>query len=74
MNYFEGKNIFVEVPGTTAKLNERYQIYLKIATDYGFVDEAKVIINQQKGTNEREIRMNYITTEKKMNIFVIFDL
>lgn len=69
MNYFEGKNIFVEVPGTTAKLNERYQIYLKIATDYGFVDEAKVIINQQKGTNEREIRMNYITTEKKMNIF-----
>ena len=69
MNYFKGKNFFVEVPDTTAKKGERYNIYLNIDTDYGFVDEAKVVINQQKGTNEKEIRMKYITTEKKMNIF-----
>lgn len=69
MNYFKGKNFFVEVPGTTAKKGERYNIYLNIDTDYGFVDEAKLIINQQKGTNEKEIRMKYITTEKKMSIF-----
>ena len=69
MNYFKGKNFFVEVPGTTAKKGEKYNIYLNIDTDYGFVDEAKLIINQQKGTNEKEIRMKYITTEKKMSIF-----
>lgn len=70
MNYFKGKNFLVEVPDTTARKGEKYEIYLKIATSYGFIDEAKVIINQQKGTNEREIRMNYITTEKKNNIFI----
>ena len=69
MNYFKGKNFFVEVPDTTARKGESYNVYLKIATDYGFVDEAKLIINQQKGTNEKEIRMSYITTEKNMNIF-----
>lgn len=69
MNYFEGKNIFVDVPDTTAEIGERYGVYLKIASDYGFVDDARIIINQQKGTNEREIRMNYVTTEKSMNIF-----
>lgn len=69
MNYFKGENFLIEVPDTTIRIGESYTIYLKIATDYGFVDEAKVIINQQKGTNEKEIRMNYITTEKNMNIF-----
>lgn len=69
MNYFKGENFLIEVPDTTIRIGESYIIYLKIATDYGFIDEAKVIINQQKGTNEKEIRMNYITTEKNMNIF-----
>ena len=69
MNYFEGKNFLVEVPDTTARIDEEYDVYLKIGTEYGFVDEAKVIINQQKGTNEKELRMSYITTEKNMNIF-----
>ena len=69
MNYFKGKNILVEVPDTTARIGEKYDVYLKIGTEYGFIDEAKVLINQQKGTNEKEIRMNYITTEKNMNIF-----
>ena len=69
MNYFKGENFLIEVPDTTIRIGESYTIYLKIATDYGFIDEAKVIINQQKGTNEKEIRMNYITTEKNMNIF-----
>ena len=69
MNYFKGKNFFVEVADTTAKKGENYSIYLNIDTDYGFVDEAKVIINQQGGTNEKELRMRYITTERKMNIF-----
>ena len=69
MNYFKGKNFFVEVADTTAKKGESYSIYLNIDSDYGFVDEAKVIINQQGGTNEKELRMNYITTERKMNIF-----
>jgi len=69
MNYFKGKNFFVEVADTTAKKGESYSIYLNIDADYGFVDEAKVIINQQGGTNEKELRMNYITTERKMNIF-----
>lgn len=69
MNYFKGQNFFVEVSDTTAKKGEKYSIYLNIDTDYGFVDEAKVIINQQGGTNEKEIRMKYITTERKMNVF-----
>ena len=69
MNYFKGKNILVEVPDTTARVGEKYDIYLKIGTNYGFVDEAKVIVNQQKQMNEKEIRMNYITTEKNTNIF-----
>lgn len=69
MNYFKGKNFQLDVPNTSARKNERYEVYLKISTDYGFVDEAKIIINQQKRTNEKEIRMFYITTEKNMNIF-----
>ena len=70
MNYFKGKNFLVQVPDTTARIGENYEIYLKIDTNYGFIDEAKVIINQEKGSNEKEIRMNYITTENKNNIFV----
>ena len=69
MNYFKGKNFQLDVPNTSARKNERYEVYLKISTDYGFIDEAKVIVNQQKRTNEKEIRMCYITTEKNMNIF-----
>lgn len=69
MNYFKGEGIFVEVPKTTTRMSEIYKITLKIDEKYGFVDEAKIIINQQKGTNEREITMKYVATEGNMNIF-----
>ena len=69
MNYFEGEKILVELTGTTARIGERYVISLKISGDYGFVDDARVIMNQQKGTNEKEIKMNYVSTENNMNEF-----
>lgn len=69
MNYFKGEKIQVVASSNTTRISERYVITLQISEDYGFVDEAKVIINEQKGTNEREIIMNYISTKNKMSTF-----
>ncbi len=70
MSYFEGSKIQVDTTDSTTRMGERYVINLRIAGEYGFVNEAKVIMNQQKGTNEREIEMDYISTDKNdMNLF-----
>lgn len=69
MNYFEGKEIQVVTTKSTTRIGERYVISLKIAGEYGFVNEANVVMNQQKGTNEREIKMNYVSTENNINLF-----
>lgn len=69
MNCFEGEKIQVCTTESTARINEKYSINLKIAGEYGFVNEAKVIMNQQKGTNEKEFKMEYISTENDMNFF-----
>lgn len=70
MNYFEGDRIQVVTTDSTTRIGERYVINLRIAGEYGFINEAKVIMNQQKGTNEREIKMDYISTdEHHMNLF-----
>ena len=69
MNYFEGEKIFVEVPSTTTKISEKYDVVLKIAGEYGYVDDASIIINQQKGTNEKTIKMKYVDTENDINVF-----
>ena len=69
MNYFEGEKIIVSITNSAIKIGEKFTISLKIGGEYGFVNEANVIMNQQKGTNEREIKMNYISTEDNMNLF-----
>lgn len=69
MNYFKGEKIQVEVSSNTTRISEKYVINLKISEDYGFIDEAKIIINQQNGSNEREINMEYISSEDKYSIF-----
>ena len=69
MNYFKGEKIQVVASSNTIRISEKYVITLQISEDYGFVDEAKVVINEQKGTNEREIIMNYISTKNKMSTF-----
>lgn len=69
MNNFEDKTIQVLTLGGNTRIGERYEVGLKIAADYGYVDDAKIIINQQGGTNEREIKMNYVSTENNMNYF-----
>ena len=69
MNYFKGEKIQVEVSSNTTRISEKYVINLKISEDYGFIDEAKIIINQQNGSNEREINMEYSSSEDKYSIF-----
>ena len=69
MNYFKGEKILVEVPNTTTRISEKYEVTLRISGEYGFVDDSSVIINQQKGTNEKIIKMNYVSTENDINIF-----
>ncbi len=69
MNYFEGEKIQVATTSGSTRIGERYVISLKIAGEYGFVNEAKVVMNQQKGTNEREIKMDYVSTENYINLF-----
>ena len=69
MNYFKGKNIQVEITGNSTRIGEKYEIILKIGSEYGFVDDAKVLMNQQKSTKEKLIKMEYVSTENEMNIF-----
>ncbi len=69
MNYLNGEKIKVCITSNTTRISEKYEIAIKIAEEYGFVDDAKIIINQQKGTNEKEIKMHYVSTENHMNIF-----
>ena len=55
MNYFVGDKIQICVDSNTAEIGDKYAVKLKISGEYGFVDDARVIINQQKGSNEREV-------------------
>lgn len=63
------KVLNVKVCNTTVKLKEKAEIILEISGDYGFVNEARILINQYRGSNEREIKMEYIKTEKNINYF-----
>lgn len=63
------KVLSVELQKTTAKLNEKVNVTLKISGDYGFVNEAKILINQHKSSNEREIKMEYQKTQNNINYF-----
>lgn len=63
------KVLSVELQKTTAKLNEKVNVTLKISGDYGFVNEAKILINQHRSSNEREIKMEYQKTQKNINYF-----
>ncbi|MCR5146950.1 MAG: glycoside hydrolase family 13 protein [Clostridia bacterium] len=63
MNYFKGEKIQVSVSNNTTRISERYVITLQIAEEYGYLENVRVIINQQKQSNEREICMNYVETK-----------
>ena len=63
------KILNVHIEKTTARLKEKIKIVLEISGDYGFVNESKILINQQNGSNEQEIKMTYNYTEKNINYF-----
>lgn len=63
------KILNVKLQTTTAKLNEKVNVTLEISGDYGFVNEAWILINQHKGSNERQIKMEYKRTQKNINYF-----
>lgn len=63
------KIINVKLSSTTAKLNEKINVCLEISANFGFVNEAKVLINMQNGSNERMINMNYLWTQNNINYF-----
>ena len=69
MNYFKGEKIQVDVSNNTTRISERYVITLQIAEDYGYLENARVIINQQKQSNEKEICMNYVETKNGICYF-----
>lgn len=64
------KILNVKLEKTTAKLNEKVNIVLEISCDYGFVDSAEILINQQKSSNEQQIKMNYLETKNNINYFI----
>lgn len=63
------KILNVKLQKTTAKLSEKVNVILEISGDYGFVNEAKILINQHRSSNEREIKMEYKKTQKNINYF-----
>lgn len=69
MSYSNDERIQVVTTDSTTKLGDKYVINLRLGVEYGFVNEAKIVMNQQKGTNEKELKMKYISTENDMNIF-----
>lgn len=69
MQYFDEGKISVVTTKTTIKVGEKFNISLKISEDFGFVNEAKIIINQQGGTNEKELKMEYQCTKENMVYF-----
>ena len=56
MQYFEENKISVFTTQTTMKVGEKFNISLRISNDFGFVNEARIIMNQQGGTNEKNLK------------------
>lgn len=69
MSETKEKLIKVSYTSTSIRLKEKFKIELAISGDYGFINEAIVLINQQNATNEREIKMQYLKTENNINYF-----
>lgn len=69
MDISNEKTIDVVVGRSTTSIGENFNICLKISMDFGFVNEAKVIINQQGGKNEKELKMEYLYTKENINYF-----
>lgn len=69
MDISNEKTIDVVVSRSTISIGENFNICLKISMDFGFVNEAKVIINQQGGKNEKELKMEYLYTKENINYF-----
>lgn len=69
MDISNEKKIDVVVGRSTTLIGENFNICLKISMDFGFVNEAKVIINQQGGKNEKELKMEYLYTKENINYF-----
>lgn len=63
------KILNIKLQKTTARLSEKVNITLEIATEYGFVNSVEILINQQKSTNQREVKMTYVKTENSINYF-----
>ena len=63
------KILNVKLQKTSARLKEKVKVILEISGDYGFVNEAKILINQHKTSNEREIKMEYKNTKNNINYF-----
>lgn len=69
MNYFKGEKIQVVVSRNTTRISEKYEIKLNISEDYGFIEEAKVVINEQRASNERELKMEFVSNNEGVNTF-----
>lgn len=69
MDYFEKAKIHVKTTGGTVKLGGDFDISLEISTDFGFVTEAQVVMNQWGGVNERTLKMQYKETKNNVNYF-----
>ena len=69
MNYLTGDKIQVGITSNTTRLSDKFNIFLHIDESCGYVDDAEIIINQQNGTNQREVKMKYVETKNKYNVF-----
>ena len=69
MNYSKDERINVRISKTAIKNNERVNVCLEIAEDIGFVNEAYILISMQNNQNEKQIKLNYLWTENKVNYF-----
>ena len=63
------KIINLVVENTHVKLNDKVNITLEISGEYGFVNEAFIIINQHRSSNERQIKLEYKKTKNNINYF-----
>ena len=70
MNYFKGEKIQVAISNSTTRISEKYVITLQIAEDYGYLENVRVLINQQKQSNEREISMKCVEIKNGLCTFL----
>ncbi len=68
MDCLENK-IWLVMNEGNVRVGNKYCLGLKISNDFGFVNDACVVMNMKGGFDAKEIKMNYISTQDNISYF-----